>query len=264
MKKNLLILLSTGILLALPTLYAQAQDKKPVTISITITEDDEVTTDTTIELKNGHDAEMIKKIVTHMTGEDIDMEHFMSMSHSKVEMIHADEDMVWHNKEGGDFEFHFDDLGIDLDSIKEAHGGQKIMVMKDGEGSFTVKELGEGDDDMILHKDNSNGKHKTVTIIMDDDEEGDHIIKSQDHHIMIMSDEEDDDGKEKTINVFVTTDENSEGEEENVEVYVIKNGDKDIKVIEKKIKVKVEVDDEDIVDIEENADVQKKVKKKRK
>ena len=140
MKKNLLILLSTGVLLALPTLYAQAQDKKPVTISITITEDDEVTTDTTIELKNGHDAEMIKKIVTHMTGEDIDMEHSMSMSHSKVEMIHADEDMVWHNKESGDFEFHFDDLGIDLDSIKKAHSAGVKAIIQPG-GSIRDKEV---------------------------------------------------------------------------------------------------------------------------
>ena len=211
MKKNLLVLLSTGLLLVLPQIHTQAQDEKLVSLSITITEDGEVTTDTTIELKNGHDAEMIKKIVTHMTGEDIDMDHSMSMSHSKVKVIHADEDMVWHSKKDGDFEFHFDDLGIDLDSVKKAHGGQKIIVMKDG----------EGDDHMVLHEDETHGKHKSVRIIIDDDEEG---------------------------------------EEEDVEVYVIKKGDKDVKVIERKIRVEVEVDDDEA---KSNGDVEKKIKKKK-
>ena len=144
MKKMLLISLGLGVFLSVSLNHLKAQDKKPTTVSITITEDDKVTTDTTFELSEGQDPEMIKKIVSHIAGEDIQMNISKNMTHSMMGMEFSDEDVV--SNKGSNFNVHFDDLGIDLDSIKEAHGGQKVMVLKDEDGTLTVKELGEGED----------------------------------------------------------------------------------------------------------------------
>lgn len=233
MNKTLPLILGLGIFLAFTVSPMAAQDQKKSTVSITITEGDKVTVDTTLELKEGQDPEMIKKIVSHLAGEDIDAHQSKSMSHAGIAMIHSDDDVVWHAGKGGDFEYHFGDFGIDIDSIKEAHKGEKILVMKDEDGEFTVKELGE-------------------------DDEGEKILKLKDQHVVIMTEEGDEEGEttvivksmkpgeememEKTVNVLVTTGEDGEGSEENVDIYIIKEGGKDVKVVKKQIKV--EIDDE--------------------
>ena len=118
MKKPLLLLTGLGVFLFFSLNHLSAQDKKPAKVTITITEDDKVTTDTTFELKEGQDPEMIKKIVSKIAGEDIKINISKSMSHSTIAMIHSDDDVEWHAKKSGDFEYHFGDLGMDLDSIK--------------------------------------------------------------------------------------------------------------------------------------------------
>lgn len=265
-----------GVFLFVSLNHLAAQDKKPTTVTITITEDDKVTTDTTFELKEGQDSEMMKKMISDITGEDIHMNMSKSMSHSKVAMIHTDDDVVWHAQKGGDFEYHFDDLGINLDSIKEAHGGQKVMVMKDEDGNFTIRELGEGEDHIMLHEGDLHGKHSNV-MIFSGDGDCEEIIKSMDHNVMIMTEDGDEEGKTKvivktilmdgdkegetTMDVWVSSDEDSEGEED-VEVYVIKKGDKDVKIVQKKVKVEIEQENGDTGG-NEGQETEKKVKKKK-
>jgi hypothetical protein len=90
---------------------AFAQEDKSTTIHITITEDGSVTTDTTFELREGQDPDMIEKMIHHLSGDEI-----------------------WHVETS--------DFGIDLDSLKEAHEGAKVLVIKDKNGNITVSELG--------------------------------------------------------------------------------------------------------------------------
>jgi hypothetical protein len=202
--KKLLLLGSLAVCLVImaSTNQAIAQEDESTTVHITIKEDGKVTTDTTFELKEGQDPDMVKKMVQHMVGGDDDCDH------KELAWVHADNDNVWHAKSL--------DMGIDLDSIKEAHGGGKVMVFKDEDGNITVKELGEDEDHEMHFKHEGHG----------------------DHEIMII--ESDEDG-------------------ENVEVYVIKKGDKDVKIVKK---VTVEVEDESEEGVEKEVEVEVKIEKK--
>ena len=73
--KKFLPLLSFGILLAFSVCQLSAQDEKLSKVTITITENNKVTTATTFELKEGQDPEMIKTIVTQLSGDDKHGQH---------------------------------------------------------------------------------------------------------------------------------------------------------------------------------------------
>jgi hypothetical protein len=280
MRKHLLQLIPAALLVLLFGFQqGMAQEKKSSKVHITITEDDKVTSDTTFELAEGQDPEMIKKIVGHLAGGEIHEKHMsqdVHVSHS------GDKQMVWVSK--GDHEDimhkHMDmDMmsDINIDSIKEAHGDAKVLVIKNKDGEVTVKEL---DDEHEMHfGDDDHGHHEMVFI--EGDEEGNvfHVKKSKsgekimmihemegDHtkeHKVIIHTDDDGEGKEKKIEVFVYGDEGMEwvekGEgDEDVEVYVIKKGDGDAKVVKKKIRVEIEEEDE-----AEEVDVKEKKKKKK-
>ena len=167
-----------------------AQDKKTSTVSITITEDDVVTTDTTFELKEGQDPEMIKTMITHMAGGDMHVKHMSK-------------DVVWQTKPCME--------SINIDSIKEAHEGARVLVIKNKDGDVTVEEK-----DM-------HGKHHEIM---------------KEHKVIIHTDVDDDcKGLEQEIEVIISGDEG----DEDVEVYVLKQGDgKEVKVIKKKVHVVIE------------------------
>jgi hypothetical protein len=191
MRKTLLLLLTLGVFLSFTVHPLAAQDEKKTTLTIVIEEDDEVTVDTSFELKEGQDPEMIKKVVSHLAGEDI---------HMKI-------------------------------SKGKPHGGKKVLVLKEDNGDFTVRELGEDEDckHTVEMKD-----HHMVIVTEEGDEEGE-------TKVIVKSTGEDEGDMEKLINVYVTTDEEDcEGKEENVDIYVIKKGDKDVKVVKKKVKVEIE------------------------
>jgi hypothetical protein len=63
---------------------------------------------------------MKKEVIIIQKGDD-------DCDHKELAWIHAYNDNVWHAKSM--------DMGIDLDSIKEAHGGGKVMVFKDEMGT---------------------------------------------------------------------------------------------------------------------------------
>jgi len=186
-----------------------AQDKKTSRISIIITEDDKVTTDTTFELKEGQDPEMIKKMVTHMAGGDMHVRH---TSKDVYVTRKGDNDDVWHTKLCME--------SINIDSIKEAHDGARVLVIKNKDGDVTVEEL-DGDRKVLMIEDDDGMKERKVIIHTDVDD--------------------DCKGLEQEIEVIVSGDEG----DENVDVYVLKQEDgKEVKMITKKVHGVIE-DEED-------------------
>ena len=257
MKKHLLLLLLGSIFILLSVCQnAAAQDEKKSKVHITITEDDKVTTDTTFELAEGQDPEMIKKVVSHMAGGDLHEKHMYKEAHmshgesDKMVWVHSDGDKVWHEEHAME--------GINVDSIKEAHKDAKVLIIKNKDGDVTVKELDEFEDHEMHLGDDEHGEHYEMMFIDSDDEEG---MKQ----IIIHTDVDDCEGKEKKVKVIVHVDEDmewTEGGEENVEVYIIKGDDGETKKIVKK-KIKVEIEDDEESESGEETVKEKKTQKKK-
>ena len=213
MKKLLLLgSLAVCLIMMASTNQAIAQEDESTTVHITIKEDGKVTTDTTFELKEGQDPDMVKKMVQHMTGGDEKMmkkeviiiqKGDDDCDHKELAWVHADNDNVWHVKSM--------DMGIDLDSIKEAHGGGKVMVFKDEDGNITVKELGEDEDHEMHFKHEGHGDHEIMIIESDEDGEKVQIMKMKkgSGHMMIISEDEHmewtEEGVEKEVEVEIKT-----------------------------------------------------------
>ena len=250
MKKILLLGSMTAcMVIMMSTNHAVAQEDESSTVHITIKEDGKVTTDTTFELKEGQDPDMVKKMVQHMAGGHDGMmkKEVIIMQkgdddceHNELAWVYADSDDAWSVKSM--------DMGIDLDSLKEAHGGGKVMVLKDEDGNITVKELGEDEEHGFHFKHEGHGDHEIM--ILESDEDGEKVkikkMKKGGGHMMIIS---EDEHMEWT-----------EDDDENVEVYVIKKGDKDVKVVKK---VTVEIEDESEEGEEKEIEVEVKTKKKK-
>ncbi len=233
--KQLLLLCSIAVCLAMiaSTNPAIAQEDESSSVHITIKEDGKVTTDTTFELKEGQDPDMVKKMVEHMVGGDEKMmkKEVIIMKrgdddcdHNELAWVHAEGDDVWHVTSSN--------MGIDLDSLKEAHGGAKVMVFKDEEG--------HGDHEIMIIESDKNGEKVKIK-----------KIKKGSGHTMIISDDEH----------MEWTEHDEDGE--NVEVYVIQKGDDEVKVIKKKITVEVETDADADVEKEVEVEVEVKTEKKK-
>lgn len=232
---NKLLLLSSMavcMVILMSTKQAIAQEDESTSVHITIKEDGKVTTDTTFELKEGQDPDMVKKMVQHMVADD-------DCKHNELALIHADGDDVWHVESM--------DMGINMDSIKEAHGGEKVMVFKDEDGNITVKELGDDEEHEMHFNHEEHGDHEIM--ILESDEDGEKVkikkIKKGSGNMVIISEDEHMEWTEE--------------DGENVEVYVIKKGDKDMKVVKK---VTVEIEDESEEDVEKEVEVEVEVEVK--
>ena len=225
-KLPLLGSLAVCLIIMAATNQVFAQEDESTSVHITIKEDGKVTTDTTFELKEGQDTDMVKKMVQHMVGGDEKMmkKEVIIMQkgdddceHNELAWVYADSDDAWNVKSM--------DMGINMDSIKEAHGGEKVMVFKDEDGNITVKELGDDEEHEMHFNNEGHGEHEIMII-------------SEDEHM-----------------------EWTEEDGENVEVYVIKKGDKDMKVVKK---VTVEIEDESEEDVEKEVEVEVEVKAEKK
>lgn len=220
------------MVILMSTKQAIAQEDESTSVHITIKEDGKVTTDTTFELKEGQDPDMVKKMVQHMVADD-------DCKHNELALIHADGDDVWHVESM--------DMGINMDSIKEAHGGEKVMVFKDEDGNITVKELGDDEEHEMHFNHEEHGDHEIM--ILESDEDGEKVkikkIKKGSGNMVIISEDEHMEWTEE--------------DGENVEVYVIKKGDKDMKVVKK---VTVEIEDESEEDVEKEVEVEVEVEVK--
>ena len=195
MKKLLLLgSIAACMVIMMSTNQAIAQEDESSTVHITIKENGKVTTDTTFDLKDGQDPDMVKKMVQHMVG-------------------------------------------------------GKVMVFKDEDGNITVKELGEDEEHEMHFKHEGQGDHEIM--IIESDEDGEKVkikkMKKGGGHMMIISEDEHMEW--------------SEEDDENVEVYVIKKGDKDVKVVKK---VTVEIEDESEEGEEKEIEVEVKTEKKKK
>jgi hypothetical protein len=250
--KKLLLLGSIAVCLIVmaSTSQAFAQEDESTSVHITIKEDGKVTTDTTFELKEGQDPDMVKKMVQHMVGGDEKMmkkeviiiqKGDDDCEHNELAWVYADSDDAWNVKSM--------DMGINLDSIKEAHGGEKVMVFKDKDGNITVKELGDDEEHEMHFNHEGHGDHEIMIIESGEDGEKVQIkkMKKGSGHMMIISEDEHMEWTEE--------------DGENVEVYVIKKGDKDMKVVKK---VTVEIEDESEEDVEKEVEVEVEVKAEKK
>jgi hypothetical protein len=193
MKKTILSILGLGLCLSFCVIPMKAQDEKPTKVTITITENDVVTTDTTFTLAEGQDPEIIKEIVTKLSGDHPDHKHEKMMVISSLD-------------------------STDHHIIKSSD--HHTMVI-------TGKEIDEDRIKVIVDSFEKRDEEGEVKVIVGSSEKG--------------SGESD----EKTVNVFVYSDndESPDEEEKEVKVIVIGEGDEDIK-IEKKIKVEVRKEDD--------------------
>ena len=192
MKKSLLTFPGLGIFLCLCAPPLTAQDETPTTVTITITENDEVTTDTTFTLKEGQDPEMIKDIVATLAGADVDQKH------EKMMIISSLDSTDHHIIKSSDLQT----MVITGEEIDE----DRIKVIVDS-----------------FEKDNEAGEVKVI---------------------VGSSDKDNDESKEKTVNLYVYSDEDKSpnDKDKEIKVIVIGKGDKDVKV-EKKVRVEVKKED---------------------
>ncbi|MFC2081012.1 hypothetical protein ACFLR8_02260 [Bacteroidota bacterium] len=173
MKKQLFhLFLGISLILLFGYQNARAQDKSTTKVQITITEDDKVTSDTTFELKEGHDPEMIKKVVSSLAGQDLHMKHMsqdVHVSHGgQKEMIwiSSDGEKVWHT--GNIME------GICIDSITQAHKDARVLVIKNKDGEVEVMEVGDEDGEhhkMMYIECETEGENVNVYVIKKGDDD---------------------------------------------------------------------------------------------
>jgi hypothetical protein len=251
---------------------AYAQENKTGKVILKIEKEGKTVVDTVFDLKEGQDPEDLKETISHLTGEDMIMfpkesggqniivmqKHGTDMKcHMEhMEMDSADKEcikkkvMVFEEEEGK--ESHdckmIHELGIDIDSLREAHGGAKVIVLKDDEGNITTKVLEEDVEWVSEDKEGEQGEKTYKIIITDEGQQG------EDEEVYILK---TDDGKKVKVITEKSVVVSSVGEDEEGTVKVIVIGDDEEKT-EKDVKVTVKVLDED----EEGAgnDNDKKVK----
>jgi hypothetical protein len=245
MKKKLLLPILAGLaIFIIQSLAVHAQEGKTNKVTVTITENDKVITDTTFSLREGQDPETVKEIISHILGEDVDFE---GTGHKE---------MVWISSEGDKHTWHAEEFEFDFDSIGEEEGD--VMVFEDEDDNVhkvIVKKQKSGDEDIIVMSSKTirvseeDGKvHKTIII----EESGDNKPEGKEKRVKVIVESDDD------VKIISEDDpEWVEEDEEDVDVYIIKKDD-NTKVI-KKVKVEVKEVDEDE---ETPAPVKEKEKKK--
>jgi hypothetical protein len=211
MKKTLLLSFIGALLSIIFSDQSSAQGDK---ISLQITRDGKVVTDTSFQLKEGQDPEAVKKIIFHV--------------------LEGDQKMVWVTSE---------DVDIEMDSVikheekgmvsgeDEGEGHHKVIVRKGSDGEETVI-VRSGDECEISEEEGEGSKIIIIT------EKGDKESEGHQKHLKVIVEGND--------NVEILDNEDLEWVEENnadnVDVYVIKKGD-GTEVV-KKMKVEVKVDEE--------------------
>ena len=256
-----------AFLLIIPVM-ARAQEGKTNTVTITITEDGKVTTDTTFEIAEGQDPDALKTIVEELAGGDI---HIKSAKKAEKKIMYIAE-----GDEGGTWEIS----DVDIDSIKEAHPGARVMVMKTDDGNINVKVLDEEDEDIEFKPEE--GETYVVKVIKEG--KGDCVEVTEDHHVVVSEDEEDGKHKvvikefkgegddiEKHIKVFIGEDDDvmimddngdlkwiEEGGDGDHVIIIEKDNGEEKVVMKKQIKVKIDEDDKGDDNKEKNKGDKKK------
>jgi len=245
MKNRLFLpaLVGLAVLILQPAMVL-AQETKTGKVTVTVTENDKVITDTTFELGEGQDPETVKKIISKILGDDAEY-----ISESK-----GHKTMVWVSSDDEEHAWHAEEFHIDFDSIKGE--GENVMIFKSDSNNMhkviVKKHKGDGEDVIVMssktiHVSTEDGKNYSTIIITDSGDEGSEVKEKK---VKVFVEDNDD------IHIINEDDlEWIEEDDENVNVYVIKKDD-GTQVIKK---VKVEVKEVD----EEEAPVPVKEKKKK-
>jgi hypothetical protein len=207
-----------------------AQEKKTGKVSLKIEEDGKTTVDTVFELRKGQDPEQLTKVISQLAGEDVLVFTHKTDEHDIMVMNIDDDGHVWHMAHPGQ------------DSATTKHVEKKIMVMMGGEGdslSHKCKTL-----DIGIDIDSLRAAHGCAKVMVIKDEEGDIVTKVFDEEIEWVSEDKECDHAGKTYKIIITDEEQSEGTEE-VYVLKTDN-DKQVKVISgKSVVITSGGDDED-------------------
>ena len=253
---------------------AQAQENKTGKVILKIEKEGKTVIDTVFDLKEGQDPKELTETISRIAGEDVLLFTGESGKQDIIIMKKHDGDMKWHMEhmemdsahkectekkvmfflEGEGQETHdckmIHEMGIDIDSLREAHNGAKVMVMKDDEGNITTKVF-EKDVEWVSEENEGEHGEKTYKIIITDEGQ-----PEEDEEVYILKTE---DGKKVKVITEKSVVVSSAGEDEEGTVKVIFIGDDDEKEGKNvKVTVKVLNDDED-----ENKAVKKEGKKKK-
>jgi len=233
MKKNLLLCLFSLMVTVIFSFQASAQETSGDKVTVQITRDGKVITDTVLMLKEGQDPEAVKKVIAHVLEGDIQV----------ISGKEGHQKMVWVTTEDDGHMWHAEDIDVDMDSVVKHE--EKVMVIKgdSGESAYNVivKKGSDGEETVVVRS----ADHLEIT---EEEGEGSKII------IIEEKGHKDCENHPKHIKVYVEGDEDMEllddedfewvekEDSDNVDVYVIKEDD-GTEVV-KTVRVEVKVDEE--------------------
>jgi hypothetical protein len=173
------------------SIHAFAQETSGDKVTVQITKDGKVITDTAFLLKEGQDPEAVKKVIAHVLDGDIQV----------ISGKEGHQKMVWVTSEDDKHMWSAEDIDVDMDSVIKHE--EKVMVIKGDSGKCEKK--------VIIRKE-SDGE-ETV------------IIRSVDH--LEISEEE---GEGSKI-IIIEEKGNKEGEGHQKQVKVYLEGDEDMDIL---------------------------------
>jgi hypothetical protein len=239
MKRFLLFCLTGMVFWLIPFNQVNAQKTGTDKVTIQITRDGKIVSDTTIQLKEGQDPETVKKVVANVLDGDIQV----------ISGKEGHEKMVWVTRDDAKHMWSTEDIDVDMDTCMKH---KELLMIREGDKPCEVHKK-------IIVKKGPGEEESTVTWVV---ESGDEIEISEgdeaNSKVIIIKEkgDKDSDAHQKKIKVYVTEgddpveileDEDLELHEDkdadNVDVYIIKEDD-GTKIIKKVKKVKVTVEEE--------------------
>jgi hypothetical protein len=233
MKKILLLSLSGLITFLIFNIQSFAQETSGDKVTVQITKDGKIITDTVFQLKEGQDPEAVKKVIAHVLEGDIQV----------ISGKEGHQKMVWVTSEDDKHMWHAEDIDVDMDSIIKHHN-EKVMVFKgdsvEDHHKVIVKKGPKGEETVVVRSGDD-------LKISEEEGEGSKII------IIEVKGNKECESHPKHVKVFVEGDDEMEilddedlkwiekEDADNVDVYVIKKDD-GTEVV-KKIRVEVKTDE---------------------
>ena len=234
MKKLLLVsflVITTCIILSS---QSSAQETKGDKVTVQITKDGKVVTDTSFQLKEGQDPEAVKRVISHVLEGDIQV----------ISGKEGHQKMVWVTSEDDKHMWHAEDIDVNMDSTMKHE--EKVMIFKGDPGEdhhkVIVRKVLPDEETIVVRSGDE-------LEISEEEGEGSKII------IITEKGDKESEGHQKRIKVIVKGNDDveildnedlewvEEEDADNVDVYIIKKDD-GTKVV-KKMKVEVKVDEED-------------------
>jgi hypothetical protein len=174
-----IILFSILNLFACVIIFNQAQAQKTGgdKITVQITRDGKILSDTSFLLQEGQDPEAVKKVIGHVLEGDLKVISGKEGHQKMVWVTSGDEENMWHAEE----------IDVDLDTVMEEEGSKVIVIKEKGDKESgvhqkTIKVIVEGyddaeilnDEDLELIKEDSSDNVDVYVIKKDD---GTQVVK---------------------------------------------------------------------------------------